>query len=270
MADDEDRPRDAGGAADRGTDGAGRTGGAGQDTAWAEASAPDDISELARDIRLYHRELRANRRREKFGRLLNRPSTEPLTLLGSALVLAAIVAAAITLVQPKPVNTTLSALAPATSTRPVGTVGGLVPAVTVSDQQQQTATVPVGPHAFALRALRPAVLLLLPSSCTDCNRLIGSLNDEAAAYSVAFDVIAAGPSNADLAALAGTLPDGGPSAYYDTTSQLRSQFAARGLTIVVVGRHGIITAIERGVTANDPPDLTTALGTISGTKAAAS
>jgi hypothetical protein len=230
VADDDDRPRDAGSAADPAWHNA-----AGQDTAWADASAPDDISELSREVRAYHREVRANRRHEKYGRFLGRPTSEPLTLLGTALVLAAIVAAAITLVQPRVPTGSAGSLPLANSATGIA-VGDRVPPATLSDGTKQVAA----------SNLRPAVLALAPSPCIGCKPLIGSLADEIAASGIPLAVVAP-PKDADAGAL-NTGAVGAPQVYTDTQTQLLGPFkAAGGLTLVVVNRDGTIAAIERNV-----------------------
>src|SRR5579875_1988808 len=92
MPDEEDRPRDAGGAAD---------------ATWASVVVPDDISELDADVEAYRREIRALARRRRWQRRFGRPWVLPVSIVSAALILAGIVA------------TMRTVFAPTASKRPV-------------------------------------------------------------------------------------------------------------------------------------------------------
>lgn len=240
VPDEDERPRDTSGGAD-----ASWSDSAQPDLAWAHAVAPDDISELARDIHAYHREQRAARRRDRFGRLTLGPSWAPLTLTIAALALVAIVATLITVMGPR------SAAPPPPLPLPTTTVadgakGGLLPDVTLTDATGLS---------VAARTLRPSVLAVLPPGC-GC----GDLVREAAA--------AAGTQNVPLYALvpAGQTADGDslngqlrPTAILrDSSGELMSALRPSALTLVLLNRNGTIYSIEKGadsVTTNTLSDL---------------
>src|SRR6201999_2067902 len=67
---------------------------------WSNAVAPDDISELVADVKAYHRELRAQRRRQALQRRFARRGAAPFTMVPAGLALAAAVALLVSLVTP--------------------------------------------------------------------------------------------------------------------------------------------------------------------------
>lgn len=139
---------------------------AGQDEPIWDVLIPDDISELEADVLAYHRERRAEARRQRLRRLtgLERSPRGPgrngvaLPLVLGALVLAAVYTIVMMLtVSPHADTPAALPLNPA-ATGPPGSVDGLLPDLQVSDRLRQPA---------ALRMYRPAVMLLVPDGC-DC------------------------------------------------------------------------------------------------------
>ncbi len=227
MPDDDDRPRDAGSAAD---------------PAWSDAVAPDDISSLAADIAAYHREQRAARRRERIRHFLNRPVVVPVLLVVSGFALAAIAATLLTMIRPDAGSRAPSATPLAKPTVSVGQTQGLVPNVTLVDSSG-TAT--------ATRDLRPTVMALLPLHC-DCAPLLNGLADDAASEAMPLIVVLPGTADADTRALSGVLRDNA-ALYTDRTNALATDIGAAqtspGVSLVVVNRNGTIYDIQKNVTS---------------------
>lgn len=130
-----------------------------------DIEVPDDARDLDRDVQAYRRELRAVRRSDRRGRWHRSLSKDGvgLPLLACCLVLALITGTLLTVFTATSSNLTGlpgSAAGPATS-------GGPVPTM-VRNQTLPNATIRVdGGPAFPVQALRPGILVLVPSGC-DC------------------------------------------------------------------------------------------------------
>lgn len=125
---------------------------------------PDDISELDADIRSYHRECRAARRRAWIEKLtLHNRFGFTLPIVVTVLVLvAAYTVVMLVVASPRPQIAGRANLASPSAA--VGEIGGLLPDVTLHRANGN------GP----LRDLRPAVLFLTPAGC-DCNEAVRSV-----------------------------------------------------------------------------------------------
>lgn len=249
VADDDDRSRDSSSAATPGWSDSDRP-----DISWAQAVAPDDISELARDIQTYNRERRADRRRERYRQLTKRPGATPLTLVIAALALVGIVTTLLTLMGPTTSGTAPSEVQLASTSAPAGHVGGLLPAVGLTTRD--------GTAERSL-SLRPGVVVLLPDPCA-CASEVTSL-DHAADVVQHLPLFVVAPSaypSPAADALEGRLR-ATDDVLYDTTAALRAGVGAAGVTIVLVGRDGRIYAIDKKVTSAHslPAELTSMLAT---------
>jgi hypothetical protein len=244
VPDEEDRPRDASSSADLP---------AGQDAEpdWMNVVIPDDISELARDIAAYHREVRRVRLRRRVQSLLQRPGATPLLVLTIAALLGGLVAVLLTVMGP---NTVSRAPAPAPLAAPttaVGAVGGLVPAATL---QSGVGT----PTSSRDPALRPAVLALVPVEC-NCRDLLNTLAGQAFSERLPLAIVVPAASDPSLVAASQTLDRGAPEIYYDPSAALAGGIGGRGVTVVLVNRDGTIYDIQRGVTNPDATSLEASL-----------
>jgi hypothetical protein len=230
VPDDDDRLRDASGAAD-----AGWSEPETADATWADVAAPDDISELAKDIAAYHREARANRRRAVVDRYIARHSAAPLTLTLAALAVIAIVATVLTAAH-RPQRAVAAPLA--TSVAATGHVGDLLPPVTLQPAGTGTAT-------RGSQTLRPGVVAVMPPRCGCVDTLVrqAALAD---GVQTNYYAVAAGPS-ADADALTGQLRRGG--VYVDESGVLASSVGARTLTLVLVEGDGKIVGVVPDATA---------------------
>jgi hypothetical protein len=216
---------------------------------WADpVVVPDDIRALQADIDAYHREQRLARRRDRRARLtgarLWRRWGFPLGVLTGALALAAIVVAV--LVVDTAGHPRRPAAEPlATPTAATGAVGGLLPATHVTTTDGDT---------VSAASLRPALVVLLPPHCS-CPTLLDSLAAQAA--EVDLQLVAIGPQapDAEVAALPGQLHHGRVVAAYDDASALSLAYAAHGVTALVVAGDGVVTYVQRDVTASTRLEL---------------
>jgi hypothetical protein len=232
VPDDDDRPRDASSAA--GADWSDADQG---DVSWADAVAPDDISELSKDIHAYHRECRVARRRQHLARLGLRHGSAALSVAIVALVVAAISATVFTMVRPDPRPVGPSRLPLARPSAAAGQLGGLLPPVSLTSSE--------GGATSSLN-LRPGVLAVLPPHC-NCGDEVADLAAIATTNKVGLYAIAptALDQDADAAALVGLGPN--DDVLYDPHRTLSTAIGADGLTSVVVDRDGTIVDIERNV-----------------------
>lgn len=212
------------------------------DVAWAQASAPDDISELARDIHAYHREQRAARRRQRFGRLAFGPTAAPLTLTVAALAVVAVVATLLTVMGPRSAGSP-PPLPLATTTVHDGVTGGLLPDVNLTDANGTT---------LAARSLRPAVIAVLPPGC-GCGDDVRVAAANASKRSIPLYAVVPAGQSADGDSLAGQLQR--TAILSDTTGDLESAVIPTGLTLVLVDSHGAIYQVEKSADAVDTAAL---------------
>jgi len=216
---------------------------------WADpVVVPDDIRALQAEIDAYQREVRAARRRRRRERLtgswLWRRWSFPLGVLTGAMALAATVVTLLAVDgaarpgHPHAVPLARPSLAP-------GHVGGLVPATSL--------TTTAGERIDA-RALRPALLVLLPAHC-NCAKLLDSLAAQAAEVQVQLAIVGAGSQDAEVAALPGQLHHGTVIAAYDAAGTLASAYDASGVTALVVQRDGVVSYVKSDLTPSSRLEL---------------
>jgi hypothetical protein len=239
VPDDDDRPRDAWGAADPGWPNRAH------DTDWTNAAAPDDIRELSADIAAYYRELRAKRRRASVNRVFARRGVVPACVIVVGLALAAVAAALITVMAPDSASRPPTALPLASPTAAPGAVNGLLPDVTLQDTNG---------NSIAARTLRPGVIALIPVQCR-CAPLLNSLARDAYSETLPLIVVAPTVTDADAAALSGRLTSGRPQVYFDPVGALAGDFAARGVTLVLLNRDGTVFHVQRAVSSEGSSHL---------------
>src|SRR5438309_6921631 len=209
---------------------------------------PDDLRSLQPDIDAYHREVRAARRRRRRERiahtLLWRRWSFPVGVLTGVLALAATVVTLLAVDgaarpgHPRAVPLAAPTLAP-------GHVGGLLPSTSL--------TTTAGTRIDS-RALRPALLVLLPAHC-NCAKLLDSLAAQAAEVQVQLAIVGAGSNDAEVAALPGQLHHGPVIAAYDATGALASAYDATGLTALVVQRDGVVSYVNTDLTPSSRLEL---------------
>jgi hypothetical protein len=232
VSDEDERPRDAGSAAAPGSPASDQP-----DLSWSEAAAPDDISALAKDIQAYHRERRAARRHERFGRYAVRPGASALTATIGVLAIVAVLVTLITGLGPHRSPTTLPALPLASPTAAAGTVGGLLPATGLTSATGDT---------VIAQNLRPGVVAVLPSGCVGCADLVVSLarSASAASHDRIPTYVVAPADSADADALRGQLASE-DAVFTVDGSGLADALDREGLTLALVGQDGTIRQIYR-------------------------
>lgn len=203
---------------------------------------PDDLRELHADIEAYHRELRAARRRRRWQRVTASPAWQRWSfpggvLLGATLV-AVLVAALLASGAPRPAQPQAK-LPLATSVAGVpGSAGGLLPDIPLVDAQATSGSA---------RDLRPALIALVPLSC-HCDAVLTTLSGEADEVSLPLYVVAPAAVDAEVAELPQRLHRGTVVAEWDSAGALAREFAAVGVTAVVVGRDGRVEYVARNAT----------------------
>jgi hypothetical protein len=243
VPDEEERPRDASSAAGSGSPE--RPDGPDDDLAWVNASAPDDIRELAPDIAAYHREQRTLRRRARFGRLVNRASLAPLSLTVAGLFLAAVVTTLLTVMEPRTLTAPPAAGPLASPTAAAGTTHGLLPSGQLTD---------VNGKPVALRSLRPAVLALVAPGC-NCAQLLNTLAGRAGSVNQPLGIVTS-PHDPQVAALTSQLRNGvAPKYYTDTNGVLTTNLSPGGVSLFIVDPDGVIADIDKSATVSTTKDL---------------
>jgi hypothetical protein len=233
VPDEDERPRDPSGGAD-----ASWSDSAQPDVAWAHAVAPDDISELSRDVHAYRREQRVARRHERFGRFTFGPSWAPLTLTVAALALVAVVATVLTVMGPRSAGPPPPLPLP-TTTVADGAMGGLLPDVRLTDANGLT---------VSARSLRPSVLAILPPGC-GCGDLVREAARNAATVNVPLYALVPVVQTADGDSLNGQLQ---PTAILrDPSGDVATALTPSALTLVLLNRNGTIESVKRGADGVD-------------------
>lgn len=227
-----------------------------------DIEVPDDARDLERDVQAYYRELRAARRRRRFGRL-HAPLTRDglvLPLLAGCLVMVMISGVLLT------VFSASNSGAPVSSFRPSASVAPQNPSITapggsatspasaapkpVSPQVPQLvqANVIVGGHTQAVYRLLPAVLALAPAGCR-CTAALRQLRREALAHKVPLYLVATSDTEPGAIRLARAAGEPISSIAEDTSGHLTAELSAPplslgGLTAAFVRKDGSIIDVR--------------------------
>jgi hypothetical protein len=196
---------------------------------------PDDARELDRDVLAYRRELRAQRRRARFNRLLGplRGHGAILPLIASCVALSMLAGALLSVFTISPA----SAPVLARSAAPVSPAdGGRLP----------QGTVLVSGKAMPLRGLVGAVLALISPRC-NCDTALQQLTAQAARAGAKVFFVGSKAAMVDVTRLARTDGQGTAVAVNDTSDLLRTAYQPAGLTIVLV-RADASTTVHRNLT----------------------
>ena len=218
------------------------------DAAWAEhVVVPDDISELQPDIDSYRREIRTAARMRRWGWLLANPLWRrwsfPLGVVTGAVALAAVLFGLLA-IESAPVRGLLPREPLATPTAHVGDQGGLLPDATLSTRS----------GTIQARELRPAIVVLMPLHCR-CDRLLADLAGQAAKKRTRLAIVAPGPQDAEVSALAGRLDRDQAIELFDGGGVLARTYAADGVTVLAVEPNGIVVTVVTRVTRADQVPL---------------
>lgn len=198
---------------------------------WLDVVVPNDPRELEPDLIAYRRELRARRRHERFERLVlvrwRRLGVVGPLILG-LLVAVTAVGSLLLMSLPRPDrNRPIQ--------QPVAPDGSseLVPDVRLDS----------GDVTIRLRAMRPAIVALVPENC-DCARLLDTLAGEAQEFRL--DLLAVGPAGShDVFDLVRKVRRGTAVPLVDNTGQLVKRYAPVGVTALVLAPDATVRAVVR-------------------------
>lgn len=197
---------------------------------------PDDARELDREIQVYHRELRWRRRRERWQTALlalrRLGVTAPL-IGGALLVVAASVALLVLTTRPGAQSAQQPSGAQPRSVD-AGRIGGPLPDVPAM----------VGNTSRSLRALHPAVLVLVPARC-QCEPALQNLTRQARTYGVPVYLVESGHAAPERDELADRLGEPGqrPVVVEERRGRLARSYGISGLTTVLVDRKGDVSTV---------------------------
>jgi hypothetical protein len=207
-----------------------------------DIEVPDDARELDRDVQAYYRELRAQRRRRRVGRL-----TAPFTKHGMVVPLVAGLLAAtlfagtmLTVITSTP-DTTILPRPPRSpvqrSTPAPGQMGGALPAGEVL----------VDNTPAPLRGLTvPSVLAVVPRNC-GCMTALGQLMNLVAKMQIVIYFVATDGGGQQLALLAKRAGWKRVQVVEDSQN-IVDVYHPAGLTAILVHTDGIVTDVNRGLT----------------------
>ncbi|MGZ4617037.1 MAG: hypothetical protein ACXV4A_15930 [Actinomycetes bacterium] len=202
---------------------------------------PDDPRSLDADRVAYLRELRQRARPPLARRVLPSGGITGYGLAGPVLLVlllvAGLVGSTLSVFGTQPGATQQLAPLATAPAAPVGSVGGLLPDVTVS----------VHGSAQRLRDARAAVIVLVPAGCHDCSPALRSLKAQAGEYGLLFVLLGPSSQATELRAVA-DFELGGATVAVDTADVVRSLYRPQGVTAVLVARDGVVGAVVRDVT----------------------
>jgi hypothetical protein len=121
--------------------------------------------------------------------------------------------------------------------QPVGTVGGLLPEATLSDQES----------TFPLRKARPAVLVLVPTSCPGCGAILSSLRSQAAEYTLPLLLVGPAAQLEQLRSLDDGELGGSVAVATDVSDVLQPTYLPDGVTAILVRDDGIVALVARNL-----------------------
>jgi hypothetical protein len=123
--------------------------------------------------------------------------------------------------------------------QPAGSIGGLLPDVTLTGQQS----------VFPLRKARPAVLIMVPTSCSDCGDILRSLRIQSAGYSLPILLVGPASQLQQLRALDDAELGGSVAVATDTSDVLTATYVPAGVTAILVRDDGVVAMVARNITS---------------------
>ncbi len=216
---------------------------AGELPAGPRVVVPDDARELARDVEAWRREQRWDRRKRFLQRrFLGSPSRAraiqaPLVI--TSLLVVAMLGA--TLAFPghpaRREATTPVPLVLAAPSAAAGSIGGLVPDVSLVGSTGTTSA----------RAVRPALLALVQANCR-CDRALARVADDAASHGLTVDLIATPSTTTEVDSLAAKVDRPNVRVLLDPQSALARAYARAAFTAVAVHADGVVDDVLTDVT----------------------
>ncbi len=208
---------------------------------------PDDARSLDADRDAYLQELRARRAADRrssgpLGRLW-RPGgllrggvglTGPLMLV--LLVVVGLVGSSLSVFGSGATDDRQQTpLASPPAGQPAGSVGGLLPEATLTSRET----------TFPLREARPAVLVLVPTSCTDCGDVLRNLRMQAAGYTLPLLLVGPPAQLQQLRTLDDSELGGSVTVATDDSDVLAPTYLPSGVTAILVRDDGIVAMVAR-------------------------
>jgi hypothetical protein len=114
-----------------------------------------------------------------------------------------------------------------------GHVGGLLPETTLAD----------GGTPISARSLRPAVIALVPSACSDCSDLLQNLSTQVEPFGVSLVAVGETSQADELDSYVTQLGTTHLSALTDPQGALRDAYSADGTTLLLVRADGVVTEV---------------------------
>jgi hypothetical protein len=221
----------------------------------ADIEVPDDARELDRDVQAYHRELRALRRRQRWGSL-RRPLRRDgmvLPLLAGCLILALLTGTLLTLFaagQADQLQTPGSRpTAGATATTGNSTLRAR-PAVSSRNMLPNVSIITVSEQVVPLDTLSSAALILVPDNCQCGSTLQGLVSQAHQAGVQLYMISSAGEAGLQrLVQVAVNLAGEDPTQIgYVKTNILDKTYKAAGMTAILVNAEGSVTDVRHHLT----------------------
>ena len=102
---------------------------------------------------------------------------------------------------------------------------------------------------FPLRKARPAVLIMVPTSCPDCGDILRSLRLQSAGYSLPMLLVGPADQLQQLRSLDDDELGGSVAVATDTTDVLEGTYVPTGVTAILVRDDGIVAMVARDITS---------------------
>jgi hypothetical protein len=207
---------------------------------------PDDARELDRDVLAYHRELRAERRRQRLMRVA-RPFRVPgfgghaaiIPLIAACLAISLVGGALLSVITMSPASApTLSA--PQTSGQP--TVPSSVPSGDLTELP--AGTVQLDGRTVPVRSLVTSTIALVPANC-GCGAELSRLAEQTVAARVPLYFAGTGQVISQLPGLTARYGDGAAVATADRNNVLGAAYHPAGLTVLLVFKDATAEVLRR-------------------------
>ena len=165
--------------------------------------------------------------------------------LVTVLLLVAVLAGSLmTVMAPRNQTTPLARPLATAPQQPAGQVGGLLPAVTIRVRALE----------MLARAMRPAVILVVPAACEGCRASVESVLVQARTHRLRLVLLGSPDQQKELVDLANKGAGGQATVALDASGEFATAYSDGTLTAVVVAPDGIVSAVEQGVTPSTPLD----------------
>jgi hypothetical protein len=201
---------------------------------------PDDARELDRDVLAYHREQRAQRRRQRFLRLfgpLRRRGVGGhaaiLPLIATCVALSMLAGAMLSVVTITPASAPTVGPPRAVASAPGSAKAPSSATSSAGLTKLPAGTVQLDSRAVPVRSLVSSALALIPAGCA-CGPALRRLAAQTVAAHVHLYFVASGAATAQLAGLTRQYGGGAAAAVYDTASLLDGTYHPAGLTVLLV------------------------------------